>query len=330
MQGVVLRLSYAAGTIGIALLSIGAGFAATRTHYDLWKSGWLVGAYPLFALAALLFLLAIPAVRGLRPLRAIWPLDAGLAAIFEYEYAYLTIGVRNDGVTLRDAGINVLIPASFAFIDRAGADGKLGSFRSTNGSQNSTSEQVLPGEESLYWQEKGLHVLGGGNTTRFHFRIGSHLVDPGDYPVRLKLYDDEVLPRALEVDGTVTIPPRELDVDARRAQLARFKEELVWNRVLLRRAVAHGSYGLGLSAQERFKTVEPALVVARLNHATVDGQSRLSRALIDAFTAIDRIAKLADPPLSQEAALPIPTHSEAVAALADVLDALVQIELAEP
>src|SRR5205809_875989 len=102
---------------------------------------------------------------------------------------------------MRDAGINVLVPERCKRIMRMTSAMKV-----AGGDYLDTSESLeADGVPSIYWSEKKLHLLGGGNSTLFYFLVGG---TPGEYPVRLKLYDDADGPRRALVDGEFTIPAR--------------------------------------------------------------------------------------------------------------------------
>jgi hypothetical protein len=148
---------------------------------------------------------------------------------------YLQVGIRNEGLTLRDAALNLLVPARLGVVNRVANNGS----RLQTGSQFETSEELDPGGPSIYWNETGLQIHGGGNSTLFYFLIGYH---PGTYPVRLKLYDDTERPRSLVVNGTFTIPTPTIDPEMRSQTLKTQRRYVDLGRHAVVQALAHGQY----------------------------------------------------------------------------------------
>lgn len=150
-------------------------------------------------------------------------------------HGYLQVGIRNDGSSMRDAVLNLLIPQRIGFLRRVDHHGK----SIASGFRTETTEELEPGEPTIYWSESGLQIHGGGNSTLLYFQVGHR---PGTYPVRLKLYDDSTTPRSFEVDDTFTIPQPEVNLDRRQRVLESVVRDLDFDRQEIVRALGTGLY----------------------------------------------------------------------------------------
>jgi hypothetical protein len=159
-----------------------------------------------------------------------------ISATFRFTGDYLELGVRNGGLSMRDAGINFLVPASLGILFRTNRRGH----PIEGGAQNRTTEEVKAGEPSLFWSETGLHVAGGGGSTIWAFTVGHR---PGTYPARLKLYDDSThTPRSFTATDTFTIPPLEVDPEKRKRVIESVAFDLAFDLKQVITALGTGFY----------------------------------------------------------------------------------------
>src|SRR5207244_1627947 len=114
----------------------------------------------------------------------------------------LTLFVGNEGATLRDAGLSVFVPEECQWFSGIQAD-----FNS-RGIESTEEGALTPGEAALRWDDKNLHIQGGGAVEQFWFQTGAQ---PGTYPIRARLYDDADNPRAQDGTDSFTIPAPEVD-----------------------------------------------------------------------------------------------------------------------
>jgi|SRR5581483_9381374 len=279
----LMLLSGAAFTASFGLLAGGIAFATTRDNYDLWRSGWLLGVYVLWFCAALLFLTTFEVVRSIPPLRRVIPVASLLDASFEYVRNYLIVWVSNDGATLRDAGVTILIPGGLH-----GPYWHRNNDHPTRGiSETETDESVtVDSSPSQMWHGKGFHILGGGNKTQLYWLVTG---DPATYPVRLKIYDDEVRPRALTIDGEFTIPPRGIDASQRAHSLKTLQDDLTWNKTQMIMALARGYYDL--KADESLRVSDEERVRAHLQHVDPKDEA-LFELVVTAYAESRRVSDL--------------------------------------
>jgi hypothetical protein len=159
-----------------------------------------------------------------------------ISETFRFTGDYLELGVRNGGLSMRDAGINLLVPASLGILFRVDRNRR----PIEGGAQNLTTEEVKEGEPSLFWAETGMHIQGGGGSTIWYFTVGHR---PGTYPARLKLYDDSTdTPRSFTAENTFTIPPLEVDPERRQRALETIVRDLDFDRQEIVRALGTGLY----------------------------------------------------------------------------------------
>jgi hypothetical protein len=327
MHPTLSKLASGAGAAAAVLAGIAVTYDSTRARYDLWRSGWMIGALVCLALGLILFFLSFERVRRARLLRWLGPADAGLDATFDYtEMGYLMVAVENKGATLRDAGINVLVPKRCHLLLRL-----LPNRKPAPGSRGD-SDVVLPDEEegSLYWREKGMHFIGGGGdvgrTDLFFLCQGKA---GNEYPIRFRLFDDMTRPRLLEKDGRFVIPPKVLDSQRRISQIERVRGDLDWNKAHLTTALGRGHYWPARENVLKVQSAEVARMIAL--GIDVEEQSELHAVVTGAYAESLRIAGLAalqqhsDPESIRE----VRVHDHPERALAAILHGLVKLDIAQ-
>jgi hypothetical protein len=317
----LLWLAGAFGTAAFALLGVGTNFASSRQNYDLWGSGWLVAAYLLATVAIGAFAVSFEGVRRLRPVRKLAPISSELNATIEFFRSHLLVKVVNDGATLRDAGVTVLIPHRLSgpyWPHRNDAHSTFGI------AENETPESLSDdGESSHQWHSKGFHILGGGHLTELYWRVNG---PPGDYPARLRIYDDEVRPRALVKDGAFTIPPREIDPDSRKRMLDVMSDELSSNRHRITTAIARGCFEAPREDQDGLLQVRWA-GQARGPGLDYDGSdAKLSSILVIAYDECKRVTERVDASDASQLTTEASDHLEKC--LVSVLHALIHLDAA--
>jgi len=307
------------------MFAAGIAFASNRPHYDLWRSGWLLAACALGVVSITLFVLSIDGVRSQRPFRRMWPVPSGLDSTVGFEYSHFCVAIKNDGATLRDAGMHVLVPKRCHVVRRIALDGR----RTNDRGISLDSEEKLAGEDegSIDWHDKGLHLLGGGHVTRSHFIMGGGLAPGEQHPVRVKVYDDMVRPRTLTQDHWFAIPYREVEPEKQRLQTERLRRELDQSRSELTRALGRGYYW-----QPNTSVVHADAGVARLCARDIDPKDaapEFQEAIERAYREVGRVAQLAALEQFNEDAGPRRVRSEdhPERALAAVLVAKVKLDL---
>jgi hypothetical protein len=235
----------------VVLLGFTVPWSFTRGNRIIGGNVTLVALWVAIALFLVVLILSSDFVARRFSVQAV----GGIDTTFEYARHFLLVEIRNDGPTMRDAGANIFVPKRCGIIVRMNNDGSFSRGRENEDGPSLTDD----GEPSLHWHEKGLHLLGGGNRTTLAFRVNGR---PGEHPVRLTLFDDADFPRSVNVRGTFTIPPRDVDWSARSRMLESLKAELDWNSRQLRHALASGSYSLDegrLGVGARYKGARVAL-----------------------------------------------------------------------
>jgi hypothetical protein len=207
--------------------------------------------------------------------------DEEIKATFQFNGEHLIVGIVNERATMRDAGINVLVPQRCRRIMRM-----VTAVKPAVGDLIGTSESLEPdGEPSIYWSEKQLHILGGGNSTLLYFRV---LCGPGEYPIRLKLYDDADGPRRADILGTFVVPSPPIDQERRGKALASTLDLLERNRLPLVEACGRGHYWPADESCLR----QPNLEVIRRQLDSKGADAKLFPLIREAFEETSRIAEL--------------------------------------
>lgn len=204
-------------------------------------SGWARTDLPYFllALAALCFV-GIVAVFFDIPGR--WRKQCSVS--FALEGQKLEVRIAPLRFTLTDTTLNLLVPESVSQLQRVDADRKLRA--------QPADEPLTEGsdEKSLLWGESHMH-FSKRVVKRLPFQF---VARPGSYRVKLRLVS-EVLPRGRDDHwATVDVPITERDVRNENTRLARqisalthMRNELLWNRQVLRTALVNGHFWTGES-----------------------------------------------------------------------------------
>jgi hypothetical protein len=215
---------------------------------------------------------------------------------------FMAIEISVDGPSMRDAGVTLTAPEACRPLWRLGDDGKpRGSVRREVMAQLEAGGPLV---RAIQWHEKGLHLLGGGHSTQYSFIASA---EPGDYPIRLRVYDDSddgIRDADLFLKAEFRRPTPD---PKRRAQaLDAHRGRLVRNRAAILAALASGHYWI--AGHQTLATQHNPRQWPDFDASGAD--ARLCELLGDAYEESTRLVELVDERGGDEPAVLSSDHAE--------------------